>query len=88
MPTVEAHGHLIPVIGREPIRVTGRTVAEALASLIAQFPRVRDLLLTRTGALSDMVSIGLRDRIVGLDAPVRHDDVLILIGENVGGAPE
>ena len=88
MPTIEAHGHLVGTIGREPLTVSGSTVREVIESLIRRIPRARDLLLTRTGALSELVSIGLRDRIVGLDASVRDHDVLILIGENIGADSE
>lgn len=75
--------------GRAWVEGEGSTVALVLASVVAQCPALGEALLTRDGQLkrSFAVFIGENDvrGLGGLEAPVKREDVLVLVTAIAGG---
>jgi len=74
---------------QKQIEVVGATVGEALESLIAQFPSLRDQLLTPDGALNRFVNVYVNGRDVRyeqeLATPVAATDTVVLLPAMAGG---
>jgi molybdopterin synthase sulfur carrier subunit len=71
------------------VEVTGSTVGEALHALIAEYPGLRDQLLTSDGALNRFVNVYVNGRDVRyeqeLATPVTASDTVILLPAMAGG---
>jgi molybdopterin synthase sulfur carrier subunit len=71
------------------VEVTGATVGEALASLIGEFPGLRDQLLNPEGGLNRFVNVYVNGRDVRyeqeLATPVSAADTVILLPAMAGG---
>jgi sulfur-carrier protein len=74
---------------QKQVEVTGTTVGEALDALIAQFPSLRDQLLTPEGALNRFVNVYVNGRDVRyeqeLQTPVSATDTVVLLPAMAGG---
>ena len=74
---------------QKQIEVVGATVGEALEALIAQFPSLRDQLLTPEGALNRFVNVYVNGRDVRyeqeLATPVVATDTVVLLPAMAGG---
>ena len=74
---------------QKQVDVTASTVGEALDSLIAAFPGLREQLLTEDGGLNRFVNVYVNGEDVrylsGLDTPVRDDDEVRLLPAMAGG---
>ncbi len=74
---------------QKQVEVAGGTVGEALESLIAQFPGLRDQLLTTDGDLNRFVNVYVNGRDVRyeqeLATPVGEQDTVILLPAMAGG---
>jgi len=74
---------------QKQIEVVGTTVGEALEALIAQFPSLRDQLLTPEGALNRFVNVYVNGRDVRyeqeLATPVVATDTVVLLPAMAGG---
>ena len=74
---------------QKQIDVTGSTVGETLEALIAQFPSLRDQLLTADGALNRFVNVYVNGRDVRyeqeLATPVGPTDTVVLLPAMAGG---
>lgn len=71
------------------VDVTGATVGEALASLVTQYPGLREQLMTADGGLNRFVNVYINGRDVRyeqeLATPVADSDTLILLPAMAGG---
>jgi molybdopterin converting factor small subunit len=77
------------VNGRSEVPVNGRNVAEAIESLLVQFPTLRPHLTNTRGELRPFVNLfigedNIRD-LEGLETPLDEEDQLILIPSIAGG---
>ncbi|MFN8619818.1 MAG: ubiquitin-like small modifier protein 1 [Chloroflexota bacterium] len=74
---------------QKQVEVTGTTVGEALDALIAQFPSLRDQLLTAEGGLNRFVNVYVNGRDVRyeqeLATPVTPTDTVVLLPAMAGG---
>jgi len=74
---------------QKQIDVVGATVGEALEALIAQFPSLRDQLLTPDGVLNRFVNVYVNGRDVRyeqeLATPVSATDTVVLLPAMAGG---
>jgi molybdopterin converting factor small subunit len=74
---------------QKQVEVTGSTVGETLEALIAQFPSLRDQLLTADGALNRFVNVYVNGRDVRyeqeLATPVGPTDTVVLLPAMAGG---
>ena len=74
---------------QKQVEVTGATVGDALDALIAQFPSLRDQLLTPEGALNRFVNVYVNGRDVRyeqeLATPVAATDTVVLLPAMAGG---
>jgi molybdopterin converting factor small subunit len=74
---------------QKQVEVTGSTVGEAIDALIAQFPGLRDQLLTADGSLNRFVNVYVNGRDVrfeqDLATPVTPVDTVILLPAMAGG---
>ena len=74
---------------QKQVEVAGGTVGEALESLIAQFPGLRDQLLTTEGDLNRFVNVYVNGRDVRyeqeLATPLGPSDTLVLLPAMAGG---
>lgn len=74
--------------GVETLEASGRTVAECLSELEAQFPGMRDALLDRRGRLLRVFGIYINSdglRPVELDSPVQDGDEIVILNFLMGG---
>ena len=75
--------------GESEVIVQGESVAEALASLVAQYPNIQPHLFNGTGDLRPFVNLFLGEENVrdlqGLGTRLSADDRLILIPSIAGG---
>lgn len=77
------------VNGQSEVPVQGRNVAEAMESLLVQFPALRPHLTNTRGELRPFVNLfigenNIRD-LQGLDTPLRDYDQLVMIPAIAGG---
>ena len=74
---------------QKQVEVTGSTVGETLQALIAQFPSLRDQLLTPEGDLNRFVNVYVNGRDVRyeqeLATPVSATDTVVLLPAMAGG---
>jgi molybdopterin converting factor small subunit len=74
---------------QKQVDVSGATVGEALESLIAQFPGLRDQLMMEDGGLNRFVNVYVNGRDVRyeqeLATPVGEQDTVILLPAMAGG---
>ena len=77
------------VNGQSEVPVQGRNVAEAMESLLAQFPALRPHLTNTRGELRPFVNLFLGENNIrelqGLDTPLRDFDQLVMIPAIAGG---
>jgi molybdopterin converting factor small subunit len=77
------------VNGCSQVPVNGRNVAEAMESLMTQFPTLRPHLTNARGELRPFVNLFLGENNIrelqGLETPLGADDLLILIPAIAGG---
>ena len=77
------------VNGQVEVPVSGGTVAEAVESLLTQFPAMRPHLTNSQGSLRPFVNLFLDGNNVkdlqGLATPLHPDDLLLLIPSVAGG---
>lgn len=77
------------VNGQAEVPVSGGTVAEAVESLLTQFPAMRPHLTNSQGGLRPFVNLFLNGNNVkdlqGLATPLGPDDLLLLIPSVAGG---
>jgi molybdopterin converting factor small subunit len=77
------------VNGRSEVPVSGRNVAEAMESLMMQFPALRPHLANDRGELRPFVNLFIGENNIrelqGLETPLGDDDQLILIPAIAGG---
>jgi molybdopterin converting factor small subunit len=77
------------VNGQSEVPVNGRNVAEAMESLLTQFPALRPHLANSRGELRPFVNLFLGENNIrelqGLDTPLADNDRLILIPAIAGG---
>jgi molybdopterin synthase sulfur carrier subunit len=75
--------------GQKQVDVTGDTVGEVIHSLLAQFPSLREQLLTTDGALNRFVNVYVNGRDVRyeqeLATPVSASDTVVLLPAMAGG---
>ncbi len=75
--------------GKAEISVTGRTVAEAMDSLVEQYPTLRPHLFTGEGQLRPFVNLFLGENNVkdlqGLQTPIDENSRVLLIPSIAGG---
>ena len=75
---------------QKQVEVVGTTVGEALDALIAQFPSLRDQLLTPEGTLNRFVNVYVNGRDVRyeqeLATPVAATDTVVLLPAMAGGS--
>ncbi len=75
--------------GLDEIPVTGSTVGEAMAGLVAQFPALRPHLYRNNGTLHAFVNLFIGEANVrdlqGLDTPLAEADELRLVPSIAGG---
>lgn len=74
---------------QKQVQVTGATVGEILGTLVAQYPALRDQLLTGDGSLNRFVNVYVNGRDVRyeqeLATPVSESDTVILLPAMAGG---
>ncbi len=77
------------VNGQSEVCVNGRNVAEAMESLLTQFPALRPHLTNSRGELRPFVNLFLGENNIrelqGLDTPLGEEDQLTLIPAIAGG---
>lgn len=77
------------VNGQSEVAVKGETVAEAMESLMSQYPSLRPHLANRQGQLRPFVNLFLRETNVrdlqGLGTPLEESDILFLVPAVAGG---
>ncbi len=75
--------------GEKLVSVTGGTVREVIAGLVAAYPALQSQLLTQDGDLNRFVNAFLNDTDVrhlqALDTPVGEADTLVLLPAMAGG---
>ncbi len=74
--------------GVETLEVSGRTVAECLEELEAQFPGIKEVLLDRQGKLLRAFGVYLNNdglHPVELDTPVQGGDEIVILNFLMGG---
>ena len=75
--------------GESEVTVQGESVAEALESLVAQYPNIQPHLFNGTGDLRPFVNLFLDEENVrdlqGLDTRLAVDDQLLMIPSIAGG---
>jgi len=74
--------------GTETCEVSGHTVGECLKGLEKQFPKLKDALFDREGRLLAIFGVYLNSEgiyPVGLDAPVRDGDEVVILNFIMGG---
>ena len=74
------------------VRISAKTVAEALTALTSQFPELRKHLYTEDGKLRAFVNVYLNDEDIRYieqkeNAPVQDSDSLSIIPSIAGGTP-
>ncbi len=77
------------VNGQGEVTVSGRTVSEAVESLMMQFPALRIHLTNKRGELRPFVNLflgedNIRD-LQGLETPLAEGDTLLLVPSIAGG---
>ncbi len=74
---------------QKKVEVTGATVGEALASLLEQFPGLREQVFTADGTLNRFVNVYVNGRDVRyeqeLATPIGESDEVILLPAMAGG---
>jgi sulfur-carrier protein len=77
------------VNGQSEVLVDGRNVAEAMESLMEQFPALRPHLTNTRGELRSFVNLFIGENNIrelrGLDTPLADDDLVVLIPAIAGG---
>jgi adenylyltransferase/sulfurtransferase len=77
------------VSGKSEIPVQGPTVADAMESLLTQYPAMRPHLTNTNGQLRPFVNLFIGESNVrdlqGLETPLKEDDKLLLIPSIAGG---
>ncbi len=77
------------VNGQSQVTVAGSTVAEAMESLLTQFPALRPHLTKSNGELRPFLNLFLRENNVrdlqGLETPLGENDELRLVPSIAGG---
>jgi molybdopterin converting factor small subunit len=75
--------------GQKQVEVTGETVGQVIDSLLAQFPSLREQLLTPDGTLNRFVNVYVNGRDVRyeqeLATPVTTSDTVVLLPAMAGG---
>jgi len=90
MPTIRIPTPIRPYVnGEKVVNVKGQNAAEAVESLLIQFPALRTHLVNGRGELRPFVNFFLGENNIrdlqGLDTPLREGDQLILIPSIAGG---
>ena len=77
------------VNGKSEIPVQGQTVADAMESLLTQYPAMRPHLTNSSGQLRPFVNLFLGENNIrdlqGLETPLKEDDKVLLIPSIAGG---
>ena len=75
--------------GEKTVTVEGATVGEALTSLTAQYPNLRQHLFGEDGRLRSFVNVYLNDEDVRylkyVETPVKEDDKIAIVPSVAGG---
>jgi sulfur-carrier protein len=75
--------------GEKRVSVTGATVGEVVAGLVAAYPALSEQLFDANGALNRFVNVFLNDtdirHLSGLETPVGESDQLLLLPAMAGG---
>jgi molybdopterin synthase sulfur carrier subunit len=75
--------------GLKQVDVSGATVGQVIDSLLAQYPSLRDQLLTPDGTLNRFVNVYVNGRDVRyeqeLETPVAGPDTVVLLPAMAGG---
>ena len=75
--------------GQKQVEVVGETVGQVIDSLLAQFPSLREQLLTPDGTLNRFVNVYVNGRDVRyeqeLATPVSASDTVVLLPAMAGG---
>ncbi|MDD5466499.1 MAG: MoaD/ThiS family protein [Anaerolineales bacterium] len=75
--------------GRSEVNINGRTIAEAMQDLTAQYPDLRPHLFNEEGNLRPFVNLFLNQEDIrslqGLETPLKEDDRLMIIPSIAGG---
>ena len=90
MPTIRIPSPMRPYVnGKQVVAVKGQNAAEAVESLLSQFPTLRTHLTNGRGELRPFVNLFLGENNIremqGLDTPLGESDQLILIPLITGG---
>ena len=90
MPVLKIPTPLRSYVNNQPeVRVAGKNVAEAVESLMTQFPALRPHLTNSKGELRSFVNLFIGENNIrelqGLDTPLGEADQLILIPSIAGG---
>ena len=89
MPRVMFTPHLQRFMDAPAREVSGASVAEALAAVFADNPRLRGYLLDERGRVRTHISVFVGDTLVrdreALTDPVRHDDDIYVLQALSGG---
>jgi sulfur-carrier protein len=90
MPTIKIPTPMRPYVnGEQVVFVGGQNAAEAVESLMKQFPALRPHLTNGRGELRPFVNFFLGENnirdIQGLDTPLKEGDQLILVPSIAGG---
>jgi adenylyltransferase/sulfurtransferase len=90
MPTIRIPTPLRSYVnGQSEVALQGLTVADAMESLMVQFPALRPHLTSSQGELRPFVNLFLRENNIrdlqGLATPLAEDDQLLLIPSVAGG---
>lgn len=90
MPVLRLPTPMRPYVnGQTEVRVSGQTVAEAMRSLVTQFPAMQSHLYNERGELRPFVNLfigatNIRD-LQGLETVVAPDEIILLIPSIAGG---
>ncbi|MGD0610186.1 MAG: ubiquitin-like small modifier protein 1 [Anaerolineales bacterium] len=90
MPTIRIPTPLRSYVdGQSEVALQGSTVADAMESLMLQFPALRSQLTNSQGELRPFVNLFLRENNIrdmqGLATPLEENDQLLLIPSVAGG---
>jgi len=90
MPTIRIPTPLRSYVnGQGEVNLEGKTVADAMESLMVQFPALRPHLTNSRGELRPFVNLFLGENNVrdlqGLETPLKENDRLLLIPSVAGG---
>jgi sulfur-carrier protein len=90
MPTIRIPTPMRPYVnGMQAVAVTGQNAAEAVESLLTQFPTLRPQLTNERGEMRSFVNLFLGENNIrdlqGLETPLGELDQLLLIPSVAGG---